>query len=193
MRDRAKRVSLRQWRPVRWSVRVTVVAVLLIGGGLGWWLRSVRLQREAVEAVDKAGGHTQYDWEFKDGEFLENTGPPWPEWMVSRLGTDWFSRVAVVQANSGADAHRVMRTLQHFSQLQCLLLEASNISDQDLASVEGKRSLLNLDLSGTGVGDGGLAHMKALSRLKQLSLDGTKVTDAGLASYPCEHEKVASS
>ncbi len=182
MKDQAKRVPRRRWRPVRWSVRVTVVAVLLIGGGLGWWLRSVRIQREAVEAVDRAGGYIRYDWAVKDGEeVFDNTGPPWPEWMVSRMGTDCFSSVTMVQANSGADAKRVLGTLQHFSRLQCLLLEASNISDQDLACVEGKRSLLKLDLSGTGVGDEGLAHLKALSRLKELSLGGTKVTDAGMA------------
>jgi hypothetical protein len=105
MRDRATSVSRRRWRPVRWRVRVTVVAVLLIGGGLGWWLRSVRIQREAVEAVDNGGGYIQYDWHFKDGEVFDNTGPPWPEWMVRHLGTDCFSSVTVVQANAAADAH----------------------------------------------------------------------------------------
>ena len=97
MNDQPKLVSGRWWRPMRLSVRVLVVTVLLSGGGLGWWLRSVRSQREAVEAVQKVGGYVTYDWEFKDGETFETGRPPWPEWLVRLIGTDGFSSVTVVQ------------------------------------------------------------------------------------------------
>ena len=139
------------------------------------------IQREAVESIQKAGGYVQYDWQFKDGEPTENTGPPWPEWLVRLTGSDCFSHVTVVWCDSAAESGRVWRQLRDLNQLQELVFEGANISDQDLAAVEGKPSLLKLDISSTGVGDQGLAHLKGLSGLKDLLLEGTKVTDVGTA------------
>ena len=60
-------------------MRATIVAVLIVGGLLGWFLRSVRLQREAVEAIQRAGGWVAYDWPWADhGAYLGKiTEPPW--------------------------------------------------------------------------------------------------------------------
>ena len=59
---------------------------MLAGGGLGWWARSARIQREAVETIQKAGGYVTYDFAYKNGETLENSGPLWPEWLRRRRG-----------------------------------------------------------------------------------------------------------
>ncbi len=56
MRDR-KAVSRPWQRYLRLSVRSLIVVVVLIGATLGWIARSARLQREAVAAILKAGGH----------------------------------------------------------------------------------------------------------------------------------------
>jgi len=46
----------RPWRRYpSFSVRGLVVLVLVIGAWLGWLVRSVRIQREAVVAINKAG------------------------------------------------------------------------------------------------------------------------------------------
>ena len=56
MTDQAKPVS-RPWRRfLRFSVRGMIVVVLVIGGWLGWLVRSARIQREAVAAIEEAGG-----------------------------------------------------------------------------------------------------------------------------------------
>ena len=70
-----------------------IVLVLVIGASLGWLLRSARLQREAVAAIWSAGGSVIYDWQYKDGEFTPFSRPGWPEWLVARLGVDYFGHV----------------------------------------------------------------------------------------------------
>jgi hypothetical protein len=49
------------------SLRAMMVVILLIGGGLGWFLVRVRTQRDAAAAVKRAGGSISYDWEWSDG------------------------------------------------------------------------------------------------------------------------------
>ena len=55
----------RRWRPrVRLSVRVLMVLVLVLGGGFGWVVHRVRVQREAVAAISRTGGLVWYDEAF---------------------------------------------------------------------------------------------------------------------------------
>ena len=57
----------RPWqRFLRLTVRGLIVLVLLIGAGLGWLVRSARIQREAVAAIETAEGEVSYDWGRKD-------------------------------------------------------------------------------------------------------------------------------
>jgi hypothetical protein len=73
---------------MRFSLRGLLVLVLLIGGGLGW-LRSVRDQRDAVAAIQKARGRVSYDWQWNDGGSTPNGEPLWPRWLVNRVGVDF--------------------------------------------------------------------------------------------------------
>lgn len=52
------------WYP-RFSLRLLIIAVMAIGIGLGWLVRSARIQREAVTAIQKADGFILYNWEFE--------------------------------------------------------------------------------------------------------------------------------
>ena len=63
------------WRRARLSVRGLIILVLVIGGGLGWVVRSAQLQREAVAAIQRAGGRVKYDWEWKSRSPIHNGRP----------------------------------------------------------------------------------------------------------------------
>ena len=119
-------------------MRALVIAVILVGGGLGWWVRSVRIQREAVEAIQRVGGYVTYDWAYKDGEIFENSGPPWPRWVVEIVGTDCFSNVTRISLEN-VQFDRALDSVRHFSQLEDLGVSAHKITDRDLACLEGKR------------------------------------------------------
>jgi internalin A len=78
----------RPWhRYLRFSTRGLIVLVLLIGSWLGWIIRSARIQREAVAAIERAGGSVQY----RSAETKSRSW--WPKPLVDRLGVDYFDHV----------------------------------------------------------------------------------------------------
>ena len=53
------------WRHrLRLSVRALIALVMAIGVFLGWYVRTVQVQQDAVAAIKKAGGAVAYDWEW---------------------------------------------------------------------------------------------------------------------------------
>ncbi len=103
------------WRRyLRFSVRGLIVLVLVIGGWLGWIVRSARIQREAVAAIKDARGQVWYDWEWSSGEPIPD-GKPWaPKFLVDLIGVDYFGHVTVV----GGDAFPTETTLAQVAHLR---------------------------------------------------------------------------
>ena len=200
----AKPVS-RPWRKLlRFSVRGMIVVVLLVGGWLGWIVRSARIQREAVAAINDAGGGVSYDWESNNGKFIPQRKPWAPRWIVDLIGVDYFGHVTqVFLAPSSAAPDAVMAHVARLTRVQQLVLTSrrvsdaglvhlnelteltvlsvSQVTDAGLRHLEGLMKLSKLYLSGPGVTDAGLVHLKGLTNLSELTLWDTQVTDAGLA------------
>src|SRR6202044_2776595 len=84
--------------PLVWlskSARRMIVLILAIAAPLAWISNSARVQREAVAAIEKAGGRVWYDWEWAEGGATGEM-PNWPEWLVKALGPDYFGNVVSV-------------------------------------------------------------------------------------------------
>jgi Leucine Rich Repeat (LRR) protein len=159
-------------------VRGLIVRVLVIGGGLGWLVRSARLQREAVAAIRKAHGDALYDWQLNNGSYSPFGEPPWPRWLVHTLGVDYSGNVVRVAIPSASE-HELIH-IGHLGRLRVLDID-TQVTDAGLAHLTGLTNLRQLDLRGTHATDAGLAHLKRLTNLSKLDLRGTHVTDAGLA------------
>ena len=144
MPDQAKPVS-RPWRRfLRFSVRGMIVVVLVIGGWLGWIVRSARIQREAVMAIENAGGAVSYDWDRISGNIP--AGRPWaPEWLVNLIGVDFFGHVT-----------------------EALIKQNSTVTDGVIATVGCLTRLHDLFLPSTSVSDVGLSHLNGLTNLYYL-------------------------
>src|SRR5438552_3500910 len=100
---------------MRLRVRGLIVLVLLIGAGLGWIARGARLQRDAVTAIQKAGGSVQYDWEG-------------PKWLAGLIGVDYFGHVVTVaMTKRGSDAELML--IADLARLEGLKLEDSPVTD----------------------------------------------------------------
>ena len=87
------------WRKLRpsLSLRMLMAFVLAIGVGLGWVVHRARLQRQAVEAITKAGGRVFYDWQVPGDKLAPpNAASLWPKRLVDALGPDYFDDVTWV-------------------------------------------------------------------------------------------------
>jgi internalin A len=152
------------------SLRVLMVLVLLLGGGMGWYAYRARVQREAVAAIEAAGGKVYYDWEWNGDQPAPPTAKPmWPKWLVDRVGPDYLGNVIAVcfdPSDSSKANDDVMGPISRLAYLQHLDFDYTVIS-----TFNGERSRVT---------NAGLAQLKGLSRLKKLYLGGTEVTGAGL-------------
>lgn len=172
--------KLRWWqRYLRISMRGLIVLVLVIGGGMGWIVRSARDQLAAVKAIQAAGGNISYQWEWKDGHSLPDGAPWWPKWLADRIGVEYLASVARVEIYFGCTDKEVVH-IGRLGQLDTLSLPCSPVSDAGIAELEGLWRLRTLNLWGNTVTDAGLVHLRGLRRLRWLCLDQTAITDRGL-------------
>jgi hypothetical protein len=164
---------------LRFRVRALIVVELLIGG---WLVRSAHIQRDAVAAIETAGGVALYDWRWSNGTY-NPAGKPWaPEWLVDLIGVDFFGHVTVASLPSRSAAiDRVMAQVGRLTQLEGLSLTGCSVSDTALAHLKRLTSLFYLNLDRTDATDVGLAHLKRLTNFSSLHLGSTRVTDAGPA------------
>jgi hypothetical protein len=178
----AEPISISWRKLLRFSVRGLIVLVLVIGAGLGWLVRSARIQREAVAAIKKVRGRVEYSWEWRNGKSIFG-GKPWaPEWLVEKIGVDYFGHVTSVAIWERSPATEVaIAHVGKLSQIEELRLPTSTTDDDCRAQLPGLTELRYLALSSAQVTDAGLVHLKGLSKLSYLSLADTHVSDAGLA------------
>ena len=213
------------WRGprVRLSLRVLMILVLVLGGWLGWLVRGARTQREAVAAIQRGGGSVKYDWEWAtfrylpDGRLVQpmpkpGTRPPWPEWLVGRLGPDYFGDIKEVVVGP-KDPDLVMARVGDLGRVASLRVAlGSPITDDGLEHIRGLTSLESFSIpprssdkitgacleslggltglrrlmftDGPPLTDAHLAHLRNLSALQELQLPGrgSQVTDEGLAN-----------
>jgi hypothetical protein len=166
-----------------------MLLVLVFGCWLGWYVRSVREQRSAVEAIKRAGGVVDYDWDWTDynPDILDYSGrhrPP--KWLSRRIGVDFVANVVSVAlrprggglARSADD--ETLKRLGGLRHMEHLLIRHTAITDGGLVHLRGLKRLRQLDLSYTQIGDAGLAHLRALTALRSLDIVGTRVTDAAV-------------
>jgi hypothetical protein len=172
MADRSIR---RSWRHrLRISVRVLIALVLLIDGGLGWFVRDAQVQRDAVHVLRSApghgsSGHVLYDWERR--------WRWWPRWLENLLGVDYFANVTVVYWRPESEAE--LAAIGRLGRLRELSLSGEQVTDHALAYVENLRSLDSLTLGFSSISDAGLIHLRRLHNLRHLELP-YQITDAGM-------------
>jgi Leucine Rich repeat len=211
MNDQANPVS-RPWRRfLRLSVRGMIVIVLVVGAGLGCFVRSAKIQHGAVAVIEQSGGQVSYDSGWTDNPTFAPGGTftirePWaPEWLVSAIGLNYFAHISTVVfdqpctdsqlANVGCltglsflwleqeknVTNSGLAHLQGLVNLRQLYIRRAHVSDAELAHLNGLKKLSTLVLDYTQISDAGLAHLSRLTNLSELYISGTHVSDGGLA------------
>ena len=177
MTDQAKPVS-RPWRRfLRFSVRSLIVLVIVVGGFLGWAIRSARIQRDAVAAIREAGGSVKYDWELSNGKATPKGRSRAARWLVDLIGVDHFGHVTEVSLY-GTQADAAIVQVGRLTHLERLFIDQAKLNEAELTHLKGLSKLSLLCLAGSPVTDAGLADLEALTNVSDLDLSHTMITDA---------------
>jgi Leucine-rich repeat (LRR) protein len=183
---------------LQFSLRTMLVLVLVCSIPCAWVackVKQAREQRDAVEAIQKAGGQVSYDYGRADasrtnslqdllgrdfffdvsGVYLNGTGVS-AELLREAREDGQTSQLRYFEAHMTDDELAVLKKLPH---IKDLTLCNTKVTDAGLANLTDLRQLSRLHLIG-GFSDTGLEHVERLPRLRELSLRGTRVTDDGL-------------
>jgi len=133
----------------------------------------------------------------------------YPEWLISRLGIDFFHNVTEVhcesscrlsdsdvkrfweaigklpdltrlEASGGVTRPGALRTLQGHARLESLSLRWADLAPPDYSIIQSLHRLVELNLSETPVTDEGLAAISRSASLTSLDLHHAKITNAGI-------------
>jgi hypothetical protein len=136
-----EQVKPKSWRRLlRVSVRGLAVVVLLIGGMLGWAVRSARIQREAVASIRRARAGTTYGPQYLGGTLYNRSEKPWwcPKWLVKQIGIDYFDRpVQVVFVNDTTQCTDVIvQQIAKLGRVEWVGIGSGKITDAGLRHLE---------------------------------------------------------
>jgi len=160
----------RRW--YQFGLRTFFLGILVIAIGCGWFgakLQSARKQRMAVATIREWGGDIDY-----------STSPA-PDWLMRRLGEDFFctvTKVHVDKAVSASDAE--LAELEPLTDVDCLYANRMSITDASLAHFKRMTKLQYLYLGRACITDAGLKDIAAFPLLRELDLSKTQISDAGL-------------
>jgi hypothetical protein len=141
------------------SLRVLLIVVLVLGGGVGWTVNRANRRRAAVDAVKKAKGALSFDYQYA-GETARPGGTPWPPgWLLPLLPVEFPG----------------LERLGEIKSLRWLNLSGTRITDAGLEHLSRLAALEQLFIDGSELTDGGLKHLCGLRSLKALFVGGDRI------------------
>ena len=162
----------RRW--YQFGLRTFFLGILVIAIGCGWFavkLQSARKQRTAVATIREWGGDIDY------------SASPAPDWLMRRLGEDFFCTVTKVHVDKAVSASEAeLAELEPLTDVDCLYANRMSITDASLEHFKGMTKLQHLYLGRACITDAGLKDIAAFSLLRELDLSKTQISDAGLTS-----------
>ncbi len=184
----AKPVS-RPWRRfLRFSVRGLIIVVLVIGVWLAWIVRCARIQREAVAALQTAGGTVHYNgerrvpWDGPDEFTIYGARPMAPPWLIDLVGIDYFCHVSAVELYRPKLAtNATLGRIACMTQLLELHISGASRIYTRARHSKGWTELDTMNLKHSQITDIGMEHLKRLTMLSKLDLSNTQISDVGLA------------
>ncbi len=173
----------RRW--FRISLRGLMILILVVGAVVGWMAQTIRTQRQAVAAVQAAGGFVRYDWQI---EILPNTfigplpgtDPSAKRWVRRWLGDELFQSVEQVSLFDLRSA-ATLAAISRFDRLEILVINDKTGDEVDYGALRRLHRLAALHLDGPGLTDTKLAAVCEIGSLRSLVIERCHATDAGFA------------
>jgi internalin A len=166
-----------------------MIAVLVVGGGLGWIVARARSQAQVVAAIRQSGGSVRYDWQkqhFSPSEKKMVPDRPIPDWLMKTLGPDYLSNVDTASLADDPTMPPIEGALAtglgQLHQLKKLRFPSqSTMDDAGLAQLSGLTELEDLDLRCSGLTGAGIVHLAGMRKLRMLKLGSIPLRDEHLA------------
>ena len=192
----------RKMRWFRFSLRTFLLVVTVFCIWLGWKINAARQQKEAVDAILKAGGTVYYDYQILPNipsenhwniGYNANALPTGPLLLRKLFGDVCFRKVILVRFSQTNIPEAVLRQLTNLPDLTHVALQYVKIvpdgsdvprpiQDADF-EVFGQLSRLELlELPAADINGSGLAYLTRLRDLRFLSIQRTNINDTGLES-----------
>jgi hypothetical protein len=174
-------------RRFRFSLRMLLAVMTMLCIWLGFKVNAARRQREAVDAIVKAGGSVVYDFQ-RPANIVGvpvATEPPGARWLRRLLGDEYFEDVIGV-GFSGVKKPTidVLQQLGRLPKLETVNLSDTQVDEEGLRQFVRIGSLRTLQLEFCqNVTDKALKVVAENKNLAELSLLGTGCTDNGVRKY----------
>ena len=189
----------RRW--FRFSLRTLFVPVTVLCVWLGFKVNAARRQKEAVEAILKAGGTVQYDYQLSP--FFPRASVPWahyfdgkavpsgPPLLRKLFGDDCFRKVIIVKLDSKAIRESVLPQLNKLPYLENVYLtfvkivsDGSNVSrqiqDSDLVALGQLSRLKLVEIFNANITCSSLAQLTQLRDLRVLTMVSAHIDDSSM-------------
>jgi hypothetical protein len=183
------------------SVRSLMLAVLLVGGGLGWWIHRTLAQRRVIASIERIGGYFEYDFQYPHSKRLHTKASRPLSWLLKHDLVDFFHDVAgasfIAPTTSDSDDFRppplapgereiLWSNLEALGGLRSLYFQSHRMTNIDIAHLERLTRLEELWLEDSDIGDAGLNRLGGLTELHSLSVlsngdEESPVTNLGIA------------
>ena len=163
---------------------IAVLAVLLLAGGLlGGFLRSVRRAQATIRTVQAAGGAAYLSYQIRDGRLVAGASPDLPAWVAANRpsAAAYVHSLAYIDLRGPHFGDEHLPALSGAPWLQWLALSSSQVTDAGISQLPRLTPRLErLELENTPITDESVATLANLGRLQWLFLDGTGITAEGL-------------
>lgn len=144
------------------------LALLISGGVLMVWLPYHR-ERRVIAEIERLGGGVE-------------TEVVRPFWIPDAVADEYlwvFEKVDAIEFRNKRFSDIGLEHLRGTTNLECLILKETQLTDAGLRDFRRMTNLNILDLSGSDVSDAGLEHLQGMTNLEYLDLYNTQVTGTG--------------
>lgn len=198
----------RRWRCWRFTLRGLLLFIAILSVWLGSITHRARTQKQAVDAIQRLGGHVRYDYQQyapptapstdpkpdrrwhkynytkRIAELLAEEAaytPPGPEWLRALVGDDYFTSVVTVSLSGAAVTNDVLAHVGRLSSVTTLHLNSTAVDDEGIRRLAALAKLEELRLSHTRATGASLKFLqRSAGTLKRLFLDRTALSDQDL-------------
>jgi hypothetical protein len=161
-------------------MRTMLLLVAAVALSLGVWTHSARIQKRAIDAIQRAHGTVFYDFHRTAPRTVSSVQTPGLQWLRAWLGQDYFNTAVHVQLYRTPPDQGWVSAVNDLRSLETLLLSGENVTDEILDRLERQPHLQELHLTQGWVTDQGLANMVKFPNLRWLVMNHTAITDSGL-------------